>query len=96
VTTGTVTFVPDRPGPAATGAVGPDGTYVLSTDGRAGAVLGRHTVMVVSLEDSAGRLPEERKPLPGLLVPEKYGNNRRSGLSAEVQEGENAIDFDLK
>jgi hypothetical protein len=96
VTTGTVTFVPDQPGPAATGEIGPDGTYVLSTDRKAGAVLGRHTVMVLSLEDTAGRLPEQRKPLPGLLVPEKYGNNRRSGLTAEVREGENAIDFDLK
>jgi hypothetical protein len=95
VTTGTVTFVPDQPGPAASGEIRPDGTYVLSTDGRAGAVPGRHTVMIVSLEDNAGRLPEERQPLPALLVPEKYGNNRRSGLTAEVREGENGIDFHL-
>ena len=95
VTSGTVTFVPETPGPAASGAIRPDGTYVLSTDGVPGAVPGRYTVMIISLGNTAGVLPEQRNPLPPLRLPEKYSNNRRSGLTAEVLDRDNVINFAL-
>ncbi len=95
VTSGTVTFVPDKPGPAASGAIRPDGTYALSTDGVPGAVPGRYTVMIISLGNTAGALPEQRNPLPPLRLPEKYSNNRRSGLTAEVLDRNNVINFAL-
>lgn len=95
VTSGTITFVPDKPGPAASGTIRPDGTYVLSTDGVPGAVPGRYTVMIISLGDTAGGLPEQRNPLPALRLPEKYSNNRRSGLTAEVEHRDNVINFAL-
>ena len=60
-----------------------------------GAVLGAHTVMITAIEDNAGKLPEERSGLPQLLVPLKYANNSESGLTAEVQAGDNQIDFTL-
>jgi hypothetical protein len=95
VTSGTITFVPEKPGPAASGTIRPDGIYVLSTDGAPGAVPGRYTVMIISLGNTAGVLPEQRNPLPPLHLPEKYSNNRRSGLTAEVLHQDNVINFAL-
>ncbi len=97
VTSGTITFVPETPGPSATAEIQKDGTYVLSTYGNGdGAVLGRHKVMIISLEDNTGRLPEERNPLPNMLLPAKYSDIQTSGLTAEVGEGTNEINFPLK
>jgi hypothetical protein len=97
VPNGTVTYVPDGDKPAATGEIQPDGTYVLTTyDSGDGAVLGKHSIMIIAQEDMAGRLPEERSPTPGLIVPEKYTNFAGSGLTAEVKQGDNVFDFELK
>jgi hypothetical protein len=95
VATGTITFVPDRPGPTASGAIQKDGSYELSTDGQTGAIPGDYTVMIISLGSTIGVLPEQRNPLPPMLLPEKYSNNRRSGLTAIVTDGNNVIDFHL-
>lgn len=96
LTHGTVMFVPEK-GPAATGEIQRDGTYVLKTyrDGD-GAVLGRHTVAITVLEDTSGRLPEERTPLPKMLLPPKYSNNKQSGVTANVEDKDNVIDLPLK
>jgi hypothetical protein len=71
---GSIMFQPkdNKDAPAATANI-KDGRYVLKTyrDGD-GAVLGEHTVTVISLEDQSGRLPEERNPLPPAVVPLKY------------------------
>jgi hypothetical protein len=91
---GTVMFQPEN-GPAATGEI-KNGAYVLLTDRRKGAVVGRHRVTVISLADQSNRLPEERAPLPPPLVPLEYSFPDRSGLTAEVQDKENVIDFPLK
>jgi hypothetical protein len=97
VTTGTITFVPNATGPSATGEIQKDGTYVLRTYGKEdGAVLGKHTVMIISLQDQAGKLPEERNPLPPMILPDKYRHNQKSGLTAEVKDQDNVINFDLK
>lgn len=96
VTVGNVLFVPDAGGPTADGTIQQDGRYSLATDGRTGAAPGRYKVMIISMEDTAGRLPEERNPLPGLLLPEKYADQQRSGLTADVKDGPNEINFPLK
>lgn len=95
VTTGDILFVPDAGGPTATGKIGSDGSYNLVTDGRRGAALGSYKVMIVSMEDMAGKLPEERNPLPKLLLPEKYADLLKSGQTAQVKQGENEINFPL-
>ena len=95
VTTGDILFVPDAGGTTATGKIATDGSYDLSTDGRRGTAPGAYKVMIVSMEDTAGKLPEERNPLPRLLVPEKYSDMLKSGLTARVKSGDNEIDFPL-
>jgi hypothetical protein len=91
---GTVMFQPEN-GPAATGDI-QDGTYVLKTGQRDGAVPGKHKVTVISLKDQSDRLPEHRNPLPPPIVPLKYSFPDRSGLTAEVKDEANVINFDLK
>lgn len=92
---GTIMFQPDD-GPAATAEIH-NGRYVLTTyrDGD-GAVLGKHRVTVISLADQSARLPEERSPFPPALVPLHYNFPDRSGLTAEVEDRSNIIDFPLK
>ena len=95
VPNGAITFLPSPSGPPATGAI-ENGTYTLQTPefGR-GAVLGKHEVMITALQDAPTWGPEERTPLPPPIIPVKFGDTSTSGLTAEVQEGENTIDFDL-
>jgi hypothetical protein len=95
VPTGAVTFLPDPGGPPATAAIGPDGTYTLVTpDVGDGAVVGRHAVMITALQAAPAR--EAHDPLPPPIIPVRYGNTSTSGLTADVKDGENTIDFDLK
>jgi hypothetical protein len=97
VPNGTVTFIPEAGGPPATGEIRPDGTYTLTTYSKGdGAVPGRHKVVIVAMEDAAGKLPEERKPLPPPIIPNKYTSPATSDLVADVKDGENTINFDLK
>jgi hypothetical protein len=78
-------FVPER-GPAAAGAIGDDGSYRLLTKRPGdGAVVGRCKVAVVSSDPV-------NKPLP---IPTKYLDAETSGLTAEVKEGQNTIDFEV-
>lgn len=96
LTTGSVTFVSTSGGPPATGEIGPDGRYTLTTEKpNDGATPGKYTVMVVAVADTSNRSPEDRSPLPPPVVPEKYLSTYTSGLTAEVKAGENVIDFPL-
>src|SRR5262245_28964183 len=101
VPNGTVNFLPADPNkPSATGEIQSDGTYSLKTfqSSRAsdGAVIGKHKVVIVAMQDMASRLPEERVPLPPPIVPIKYTSPATSDLTAEVEDKDNVIDFDLK
>jgi hypothetical protein len=96
VPNGTVLFVPDS-GPTATGEIGSDGSYRLTTYRKGdGAVLGKHKVMVVAVEDMTNRLPEQRNPLPPPIVPMKYTSLATTDLRAEVKDQDNTIDFNLE
>ena len=96
VTSGTITFVPEGNAPSATGNLSPDGTYELTTyKPNDGAVLGKHSVMIVAIDTQVTRLPEDRSPLPPPIIPTKYLDNNTSGLIAEVADKENVIDFEL-
>ena len=96
VPNGTISFVPVS-GPNATGEIQPDGTYTLTTYRKGdGAVLGQHTVVIVAMEDTSKRLPEERNPLPPPIVPLKYTSLATSDLRADVKDQENTINFTLE
>ncbi|WP_166827117.1 hypothetical protein [Thalassoroseus pseudoceratinae] len=96
VTTGTVMFTPVGGGPPATGQIQQDGTYNLKTyEEGDGAVLGEHKVTIVALDMGSG-LPEEAASEPRALIPDKYGRDTTSGLTATVTDGENTIDFPLE
>jgi hypothetical protein len=112
VTKGVVSFVPSSgPGAAtgqtATGEVGQDGSYTLTTfDTGDGAVLGEHTVVVIAREedpaiqghgmpipDSTGKL---KTKAPKYLVPETYATVTKSPLRYTVKEGSQTHDIELK
>jgi len=79
-TGGSVMFTPQAAdGKAGVGAIGPDGSYVISTYGdEDGAVIGSHRV-VISLDE-----PAEGKPLP-----------TPPALEYEVGSGQNVFDIEL-
>jgi hypothetical protein len=96
VPNGTVNFIPEM-GPSATGEIQPDGSYTLTTYKPGdGAVLGKHKVVIVAMADNAGMLPESRTPLPPPIVPIKYTSLATTDLTAQVEDKENTINFDLK
>ncbi len=95
VPNGTISFVPAS-GPTATGEIGPDGSYTLTTFRKGdGAVLGAHRVVITAMQDSSTRLPEERNPLPPPIVPLKYTSIATTDLKVEVKDQENVHDFPL-
>lgn len=96
VPNGTVNFIPDVGGPSASGELKPDGTYELTTEKPGdGAMPGKYKVVVVAMEDQAGKLPEERSPLPAAIVPTQYTSLATSPLTATVEKKDNQIDFQL-
>jgi hypothetical protein len=96
VPNGTILFMPAS-GPSAQGEIQPDGSYTLTTFRKGdGAVLGKHTVVIVAMKDMGDTLPEARSPLPPPLVPDKYTSAATSDLRAQVEDKENTIDFQLQ
>lgn len=110
VTQGTISFYPTTGGRPATGDLGPDGSFELSTFAKGdGALLGEHkvTITAMQLTDAAPppkSLAEEiaqpaaqasAGPKAKWLVPEKFSAQATSGLTATVANGANSIDFDL-
>jgi hypothetical protein len=101
VPNGTINFLPaDGTKPSATGEIQSDGSYVmktfLSNKPSDGAVIGKHKVVIVAMMDMGNALPEQRTPLPPPIVPIKYTSPATSDLSANVENKENTIDFDLQ
>ena len=104
---GSVLFVPTEPGPTAQANLLSSGEYVLSTyEEGDGAVIGRHQIMVIALaEDGKNAVADASTrmltnsagdPLPLIsVIPEQYGDYKKSGLTASVAAGENRIDFAL-
>jgi len=89
LTQGMVSFTPER-GRAASGQIGSDGSFVLSTYGRGdGAILGHNRVAVVAIDrkvpPTKGMSVEDTQV--SWLIPAHYGNPNTSGLSFDVQAG---------
>jgi hypothetical protein len=97
VPNGTVMFTPLAGGPTATGELHKNGTYTLTTYKHGdGAAVGQYKVVVVAMEDTSNRLPEDRNPLPPPIVPDKYTSIATTDLQADVRAGDNVCDFELK
>lgn len=95
--TGRVRFFPER-GRVAAGDLQSDGIYTLTTyaDGD-GAVLGNHRVSVEA-RTAAQQVSIESDDVPGnFLIPARYADEAKSGLTFEVKSGEdNQANFDLR
>jgi len=82
LTTGVIMFQPPS-GPPATGQIEPDGTFTLTTHGRAeGALPGRNQVRITAREINADAA---EMALGKHLIPERYSQFSTSGLNAEVK-----------
>lgn len=83
---------------------GPDGKYQLSFGGEERIPTGKYLVTVSPLPEGdvdAARsgAAQPTKPIsksPSVNVPKKYQNQRTTDLTAEVIQGENKIDLELK
>lgn len=104
LTKGNVQFTPDGSkgtrGPMATGAIGPDGRFTLTTTTSGdGAPVGFYRVTVNCWDEGAPFDPKNPKPpTPARsLIPERYTDDNASGLTAEVKAGaKNEFTFELK
>jgi hypothetical protein len=96
LTGGTVVFTPDPDrggsGPLAHADIQPDGSYVLKTEDRPGAAPGWYRITIAALQPG----PPSSGP-PRSLLPPRYRDPDLSGLSCQVQDGqENTCDFNLE
>lgn len=83
---GTISFVPQR-GKSVRASIGEDGTFELED----GATIGYYQVAIISREGG-----EEEDTTPIYLVPRHYGLPGSSGLTFDVQSGEdNFAPFEL-
>lgn len=94
VESGTVTFFPEGGERPASGLLGANGEFTLTTYEKGdGAVLGTHKVVVVSMKDSAtvgtGTSMDSAIPL-------KYSTPDTTPLSYEVEEGQNTFEISLE
>jgi hypothetical protein len=101
--TGSIIFVPDAGGKTAAADITPEGEYVLgSYEATDGAIPGKHRVMIIALTSPGGTgLPEDTIKLKGgaqapvNVIPERFADDKKSGLVAEVKDGDNTIDIVL-
>jgi len=94
LTTGTVSFHPNQPGPFAYGQVDSVGRYYLSTGTEKGLSPGSYTITVDATE-LVPPTPSNPEPLPKLITPERYRDKTTSGIVVEVKAGGNDIPIEL-
>ena len=103
-----ITFRPADGQYPANGVTDADGRYELTTFSIGdGAMAGPYRVMIMKFEETAGRGGSESQdeyvpvmgptPAPKNLLPAKYADAAKSGLTADVQPDQsNSLDFPLK
>jgi len=93
---GTIVFAPVNAGATpATGSVESDGSYSLKTSRATGLLAGEYRVAVSIREMPQNVKRGDRPPLGKLLIPEKYEDERNSGLKYQVEPGKNSINIEL-
>lgn len=92
VPVGTITFIPEIESlPVAYAEIQPDGAYRAATkEYGAGVPIGKHRVMIMAVEHPGPEIPFIAH------LPMKFSSDQTSGLSANVQAGENKIDFAIE
>jgi hypothetical protein len=101
-----VTFVPEK-GPIGTGTTDAAGKYSITTDGKPGAIVGKHGVMIGKFTAVEGTTetatPEDMMKMASKMgkgaaslsnpgeIPAKYGTTQGSGLSADVAAGSDNV-----
>ena len=99
VTEGTVTFHNPKAGHAGEAKLGPGGSYVITTV-EGGLVVGDYGVMITPLTHIVDLEPGKTPPVdvekPAPDIPKKYRRQETSALKAQVKEGKNVFDFDMK
>ena len=94
MTAGSVRLVPDKDkgnqaGVEPVGTIGSDGTYTVTTNGKAGAPPGWYKVTVAS-----GEIPESSRPhAVKIVIAPRYGNPDLTDLSVQVVESGGAYDL---
>jgi hypothetical protein len=82
---GAVIFQPEMGSPA-TGVIQSDGSFRLSTEGRDGAIVGKHKVAISCYDtEEPGHARDPKGRLGKLLIPQRYVYPQSSGLTAEVK-----------
>ncbi len=97
LTFGGVMFQPDK-GQPATGVIGADGKFQLSTfDPGDGAAVGRNRVRVTCYEGqkAAAENPDAEMALGRLLIPTKYTSIDTSGIVVEVDSSGKEVTIEL-
>jgi hypothetical protein len=90
---GVVSYYPSGGGAAATGSIGADGSYTISTGNDEGVKPGEYTVTVFANEaPKTGTITEE---IPKQLTPAVYADKATSPLKHTIKRGENTIDLPL-
>jgi hypothetical protein len=87
VGSGIVEFTPSAGGPSARGRIADDGTFQLETEGRSGAIAGRHGIVVVQMTIAEAVPQHLAKHHEHSAVHPKYASLRTSGLTREVVPG---------
>lgn len=91
---GTVTYYPKQGnGIPAVGIINPNGRYEMSTVSEVGVPPGSYDVAVSAtriIVPEPGATPSGRP-----ITPRRYASSKESNLHAEVQSGDNTIDFEL-
>jgi hypothetical protein len=107
---GSINFLPNDPNGRAAGGDIVEGTYSLTTqDPGDGAIPGQYKVTVTATDVDVSKEVSQAKQKGMIisqdqiakakrtnLIPSKYSIAETSGLTAQVKEGANPIDFDLK
>lgn len=99
---GSVFFVPTKDAVSEpNGKIGPDGSFVLKTNGQDGAPAGEYKVRIEAASESLPQVGASgrggAKGAARLEFPVKYTDETTSGLTATVKaEGDNQFTFDLK
>ena len=88
---GTIMFLPEGGRPATGKIVDGKIVDVTTTQSNDGAPVGKHKVQITAVEGGKDMYAKTRS-----LIPEKYGNPEKSGLTAEIKPGQNELTFDLK
>jgi hypothetical protein len=97
ITSGMVMLTPVDGGHAATGNLNRDGTFRLTTfEKHDGAVPGKYHVTVQAFPADGAGLPGAEFAGKAPPLPPKYASAESSGLSAEINAGENQLELALK